>query len=395
MGASRSFRIAFAIVALLLGALIAPFFAVAASAGAPTPIWSIQPSPNVPRVHEFDSLRSVSCQSLAKCFAVGYYRTAKRIRDHTLIESWNGSAWSVVPSPNTGPTLENNLFGVSCSDPSNCFAVGSSDKGRSTMTLIEAWNGSAWSIVPSPNAPKAQVNDLNGVSCSSPLACTAVGFSIPSIGFPGAQPLVESWNGSTWSIVPSPTPSTDQNGILQSVSCRGPRACTAVGSFTTSGPVELTLIESWNGSVWSVVPSPNFPNGQSNILYGVSCTRRSACMAVGNAVLGAAAEPLIESWNGSVWTITPSPVLPGISLFGVSCTAASRCITVGGALSQTLIESWNGKAWSVVPSPNPLPTGVALLGAVSCFGPSKCTAVGENAFSDGVDQTLVESSARQ
>jgi hypothetical protein len=122
-------------------------------------------------------------------------------------------------------------------------------------------------------------------------------------------------------------------------------------------------------------------------------------MAVGNAVLGPSAEPLIESWNGSAWTITTSPAQPGINLGDVACPTSSSCIAVGSFYQaaasdfQTLVETWNGSAWSVVPSPNPAPSEVAFLGGISCIRRSQCTAVGENSTPAG-NQTLVEALSR-
>src|ERR1700689_437414 len=77
--------------------------------------------------------------------------------------SASGPAWSIVPSPNTSPTQDDELNAVSCSGPSACIAVGFSDTPESYprirtpyQTLIESWNGSAWSIVPSPDTSPTQ-----------------------------------------------------------------------------------------------------------------------------------------------------------------------------------------------------------------------------------------------
>jgi hypothetical protein len=198
--------------------------------------WSVVPSPNVSLAQSID-LRGVSCGGPSACTAVGTYTTSDSTQ-RTLIESWNGSVWSIVPSPNTSPTDSDGLLGVSCSGPAACFAVGNSNPGRFLdRTLIESWNGSSWSIVASPDTSPSQLNALSGVSCSSASACTAVGFSfaVPD------RTLIESWDGSVWSIVPSPNTSSTQGDGLSGVSCRGPTACTAVGS---SGGNHKTLVES-------------------------------------------------------------------------------------------------------------------------------------------------------
>jgi hypothetical protein len=62
------------------------------------------------------------------------------------------------------------------------------------------------------------------VSRASSDSCTAEGFS-----WSVDQTLVESWDGTAWSIVSSPNPSTAEN-TLGAVSCVGSTSCTAVGS---------------------------------------------------------------------------------------------------------------------------------------------------------------------
>ena len=346
--------------------------------------WSIVPSPNTSTTQD-NVLNAVSCSGPSACVAVGYFTGST---DQTLIESWNGSAWSIVPSPNTSPTQDNVLNAVSCSGPSACVAVGYFT-GSTDQTLIESWNGSAWSIVPSPNSSPTQENLLNAVSCSGPSACVAVGDY-----FTGSndQTLIESWNGSAWSIVSSPNTSPSQANDLGGVSCNLPTACVAVGQYYLSGDFSQTLIESWNGSAWSVVPSPNTSPAQINLLRGVSCSSPSACTAFGfYDPSNVADQTLIESWNGSTWSIVTSPnTSPTQSneLSGVSCSSPSACTAVGyyftAGGSQTLIESWNGSAWSIVPSPNA--SQINLLLGVSCSSSSACTAVGYY----GSSQTLIE-----
>ena len=60
------------------------------------------------------------------------------------MEHWNGTAWSVVPSPNVGPvlTLSHGVAAVSAND---VWAVGSYDV--TDKALVEHWDGTAWSVV--------------------------------------------------------------------------------------------------------------------------------------------------------------------------------------------------------------------------------------------------------
>jgi hypothetical protein len=65
-----------------------------------------------------------------------------------------------------------------------------------------------------------------------------------------------------------------------SVSCTSPTACTAVGFYGTSGGVSRTLVESWNGTSWSRLSSPS-TGTHDNVFYGVACNAPSSCKAVG------------------------------------------------------------------------------------------------------------------
>jgi hypothetical protein len=64
-----------------------------------------------------------------------------------LIESWNGATWSVVPGASVTVAY---LYGVSCVSGRSCKAVGeydSSSRGaRPTASLVESWDGAAWSV---------------------------------------------------------------------------------------------------------------------------------------------------------------------------------------------------------------------------------------------------------
>ncbi len=147
-------------------------------------------------------------------------------------------------------------------------------------------------------------------------------------------------------------------------------------------------------SVWSITPSPN-PGDSGDALPGVSCTSSTNCVAVGwynIASLGAGT--LVESWNGSAWSVTSSPV-DGGKLNGVSCVSASDCVAVGSnvntsGVSQTLIESWNGTAWSVVLSPTP--TVVALFAYGFRPGRLILNQYGKNLYGDQVRNRFISDS---
>jgi hypothetical protein len=334
--------------------------------------WSVVPTPN-PKGSLVDGLSWVSCTSAKFCIAVGDSTTSSTAVV-TLAERWNGTAWSVVPTPHPKGSTRSVLSGVSCTSVTFCIAIGASSLGP----LAERWNGKTWAIQAIPKQ-----GALSRISCPSAWACIAVGNSDGST-------LAERWNGTTWAIQATPN-----RGPLSGVSCTSASACTAVGLYVNSAGDVLTLAERWNGKTWGVQATPN-PPADGNLPYsalnGVSCTSASACTAVGysdNNSLGYPL-PLAERWNGATWAIQATPNLSDLNdgmLNGVSCTSASACTAIGyygqdptgGDFEGTLAEGWNGKTWAMqsIPSPSGGSDGQSELFGVSCTSAAACTAVGD------------------
>ena len=116
-------------------------------------------------------LTGVSCASSKSCIAVGIYRTGSQHIYQTLAEIWNGTTWTISPSRDEG-TEDNYLTSVSCTDSTDCVAVGYF--APLEMTLVEIWTGTSWSIIQTPD-PGNEVDDLFGVSCSSVTSCVTAG----------------------------------------------------------------------------------------------------------------------------------------------------------------------------------------------------------------------------
>jgi hypothetical protein len=362
-------------------------------------------------------LFGASCVSAKSCTAVGFSGDGAA----PLIESSSGGAWKVVPSPTLGGAYDM-LRGVSCTSTKFCVAVGWGEvtgTSGSHRTLIDAWNGTTWARVPSANLGTPD-NDLTAVSCLSPTWCVAVGTRQAS-ATGDTLPIAEWWDGTTWTFdktVPSVPAKvgTKLNGVEDSiagVSCPTAHSCTAVGSYQDTRGFSRTMIISWNGTAWSTVKSPN--DGLSgNVLAGVSCVSPKVCDAVGTYGGGKNGDPgkphtMAESWNGTAWSqvASPNPGAAADALTGISCAGAKSCQAVGfsqasaGGARHTLIESWNGSRWKAIPSPNPtagtktdtyyLATGSGLNG-ISCASSTSCRVVGFQISTGGVDRTLVEKS---
>jgi mannosyltransferase OCH1-like enzyme len=292
-----------------------------------------------------------------------------------VIEHWNGMQWQVVKSPSPGSDY-NALTGVAVVSVSNVWAVGWQANRGITQTLIEHWNGRQWSVVKSPS-PASVGNELFGVAAVSATNVWAVGFiANNTANGPVEKTLIEHWNGTQWSVMKSPSPSSVDNN-LTGVAAVSANDVWAVGFYANSSNIWHTLTEHWNGTRWSVVKSPS-PGSQINYFSSVAAVSTNDAWAVGYSDK----KTLTEHWNGTQWGVVKSPGPGSVSnlLLGVAAVSASDIWTVGSYQNsnfvyQTLTEHWNGTQWGVVKSPSPGSITTQLVG-VAAISPTDVWAVG-------------------
>jgi hypothetical protein len=381
LGSTRSARAVRAAACVVLAVISSSI--LAGSAQAADSSWSVVASPD--KGTGSNVLQDVSCVTPTDCAAVGYF-TQKSGTSETLIERWNGRSWSVMPSANVGVNGDV-LRALSCISTS-CVAVG--DYGASSgavQALAESWSGRGKVTSLATPDPSATFDDLSAISCSSSSRCVAVGdYGTSNIKYT----LVESWNGKKWSLEGSPNVGT-KGSYLTGVSCSSAKDCVAVGTYQTTAGNSRALIETWNGTAWSVSGAPN---ATDDSLSSVSCSGPKRCMAVGNSFKNGRAGPFAETWNGKSWSIVNVPGFNStvVYLDGVSCATSTSCIAAGSS-GHPVIETWNGTKWSKETSPNK-GNGGSLV-AVSCITLTKCVAAGtydlDTESSGFVTKTLIES----
>ena len=345
--------------------------------------WIGETLPQPPNSGNGHGALGVACTEANQCIAVGHNWSLAVHAQVTLAELWNGKSWSVMQTPNP-PGLEEGwqyqrhalLADISCVSASDCVAVGNF-KGPSEVVepLVERWNGSKWSIVPAATPSGGAHGWLEGVSCTSSTQCTAVGYLEKGSGV--IETLVERWNGSEWSIEPTPSPGGTRGSKLMGVSCPTATACTAVGFTGDSLHVQETLAERWNGTEWLVQTTPNPPDlDASNAFSDVSCSSPAVCTAVGHHEYRVGTRflwsILAERWSSGQWLAQPTPSLPSelSALSDVMCVSSTSCTAVGSS-SGVLGERWDGSSWSLLPM-----AGSGSLQSVFCTQAAHCTGVG-------------------
>ena len=144
--------------------------------------WVVQTMPQPPGAVG-SQLSSVSCAGVTFCQAVGQVNSAGPLSQN-MVESWNGTQWAITASvPDTSATESQALTGVDCFSATTCSAVGFADAASapSPASLALSWNGTAWSIVPSTPNGVVQTN-VAAVSCVTDWSCVAVGNDRPTVG---------------------------------------------------------------------------------------------------------------------------------------------------------------------------------------------------------------------
>jgi subtilisin family serine protease len=289
-------------------------------------------------------LQADHCLSKTSCVAAGSYTT--KAGTFSLVESWNGTSWSIQTTPNPIGATETHLKGVSCKEITACIAVGYSASGSSSSLVAMRGTSGTWSLqtVPLPSGVGAIGGELTGVDCVSTTSCTAVGrYYTGATTYWG---MIATWNGTTWTsqVAPKPTGEPKRSTLLD-ISCSSGSNCTAVGGYLNKSSVQVTYVIKWNGTSWSWQESPN-PTGSTNTpLQNVSCVESSPCVAVGDWLdAGGVWRPMAQYWNGKAWVIEPVEIPLG-ETFGVFEGVACRtsCLSIGwytsGGKDKTLGET--------------------------------------------------------
>jgi hypothetical protein len=371
---------------LIAGLVTAVLCGGAAPAGAAT--WSVVPVTATPTSTSQASLLSVSCASASACATVGDYQTPDAVY-HPVIDQWDGVSFTSPSPPLPAGATSARLESVSCPTATTCMAVGlySTSGASNTTPFADAWAGGHWLLVPVPG-----VGALLGVSCTSPTMCVAVGSTATS----GGQAQAFEWNGQSFSPVVIPPALLDEDSELQSVSCSTPVDCTAVGLAdyfnTTILRAPVAIAERLSVFGWTLSTAPLVSGTIANTLTSVSCPQPTACVAGGTSSYYYSAPraqiidgPLIAGFGGGGWSDVASPV----SIEGVDCLSVSACTGVGFGPSGPVASEWDGSALTT----DPLPAGYALS-AVSCLAPSACVGVGgQIGFVNGGTSGIIEVSA--
>jgi hypothetical protein len=310
-----------------------------------------------------ESISSVGHHSRA-AMPVHHHHSTRLHRAAVVGRFHTGHHWGADPATSTSFQVVAKFNNASFADTAaiaddDIWAVGSNSDGP----LAVHFNGTNWKAVPTPTL--TQPAAFAGVAAVASNDVWAVGYQETS-SKGSDQPLIEHWDGTSWSVVSSPK--LPQGGSLGAVTAISTNNVWAVGD---SDNLSVDLVEHWDGTSWSVVSRPAF-NGSLDVVYGVSADASHDVWAVGNPDGG-----LILHFDGTSWsrTVLPLARYGGPALFAVAALSPSNVWAVGMVRPSAafewrpLVEHWDGASWSVVSSPDPNPNigynlkGIAAISA--------------------------------
>ena len=339
--------------------------------------WEREPSPNVAGTTELtNQLLGVAALSESDAWAVGWSQEpgGPPFVKRNLTQHHDGSGWRIVPSPNPAGDTQSVLYAVSAASTHDVWAVGSTHDGTlPSRTLIQHWDGAAWSLVPSPS-PDTQLNELLAVAAVAADDAWAVGFRGGTRSETPLESLILRWDGTSWAQVASPNVPAGANQ-LSGIAAIAPDDVWAVGS---AGGAPLAL--HWDGSAWSVVPVEGHGGLSGERLVAVAGASGDDVWAVGQGrgFFSNRAAATLRHWDGAHWTLkvcrassasNPPPDYEGggpDSYFtGVSAVASDDVWAVGVAGSGPMILHWDGEAWTTVTHPRAFPDSEILRGVAT------------------------------
>jgi hypothetical protein len=277
-------------------------------------------------IRPFASLNAVSAASATDAWAVGFAYPRTHYADPVAYH-WDGTAWSAQMVTNSDGSLFTGNLGVADLGPGNAWAVG---RGLEHWDGT-GWTEQAFpdpehpgTLITNPGADFGQLDAISAVAADD--IWIAGHYNDPTVcngQCTGPQQTSSlHWDGVSWQEAAMPE-NTDSNVQyrLDSVDAISPSDVWAVGYINDlkSGK-SSPLIEHWDGTSWSVVPAPP---GAPDRLTGVTGSSPGSLWAVGGSAT--------LSWDGASWAIVAGADPDSSSqLNGVSVTpGTARTWAVG------------------------------------------------------------------
>jgi hypothetical protein len=307
---------------------------------------------------------------------------------------------------NASKTVNALLIGVACSGRGYCSAGGSyNDSGGNDQAMVVTESRSKWGrgveVKLPANAASNPEAEVNGVACTSPGNCVAVGYYQPKVGEDSG--FIVSQRRGAWSraVAAAPLPKGITASWLYAVACPAAGSCAAAGDFyvqkteTTTAVVLAQVRGRWTQE-HALPPLA----GHAPDMTGIACSRVGDCVADGfyfpttsvTVTLPIGYDESRGHWGKASAVALPKNATTGEAGFAAAtCVLRASCLGAGGYATGTsyypMSAPVSGGKWRAATEILALPAHAmgADLDGISCASARLC--VGAGGYSTSVSNS--------
>jgi hypothetical protein len=276
-----------------------------------------------------------------------------------LLEHWDGRRWTYSAGASLGGR-QAWLTSVAALAPDDVWAVGYFAPVRRAETpLIEHWNGRSWSLQPTVALTRAKGALPQTVGSIVALAPHDVWVLGHGARITGPFDVFLHWNGTSWHLFPGPRLISPRLGTawMQALGTDHHGRVWAVGGWVGPGESGFPrggIVERWNGRQWEV----DSHSAWKEPLTMVAPVAPGDVWAItgggfGFALFGYGISPVqVLHLNRSTWKVELSLGGAGsVDPTGLVAVSADDVYVTGHyvATHQSFIEHWDGTRWRRVP----------------------------------------------
>jgi hypothetical protein len=244
-----------------------------------------------------------------------------------IVANYNGSTWTASPVAISPAQYKNSSAGTS-----TATIVSGGITPSATVTTAQEWNGSSWTTVGAPSAPKS--------------AAKSTGIQTLALKMYGTTGGTEQYNGSSWTTVANQAIVRDWATGGGSNDSSGATGVMFGGKTPSGSPAFTAATEEFTTTVFSPIAATWASGGalntavEQNQAFGLT---QNAAISVG----GAQDLNGTESYNGTSWTnVADMGTNRRTTWCAVGSQTAGLCAGGFSPPQTANSEEWNGSAWS-------------------------------------------------
>lgn len=261
--------------------------------------------PGVPGTPQSGTVRGSSFASDREGWQLGPAVDATGFDNAPVASRWHDGRWTVVPtavgaSHDGGWLVPEGVASVSASD---AWLAGASSDGTTREPVAERWDGTQWRMVPAAPVAGGEFAALAAVSAASVWAVGGQGVDGTWYNY---LPIAQHWDGKSLRSVPVPG-----KGRFTAVSAtRGSDDDVWAAGYVVTSPDDLAyspLVEHWDGKSWSSVALPDVGSYAASAVYAAGA--RDVWVALQpSGGHGFGTSPRFLHFDGASWHVVTLPL---------------------------------------------------------------------------------------